>query len=70
MVPGGSKKTEIQIAAGAISVFLGWINVSLFLKRFSLFGIYIIMVKRVVLTVCKVYGGIMEQILDNAMFLG
>ncbi|XP_028391797.1 transient receptor potential cation channel subfamily A member 1-like [Dendronephthya gigantea] len=54
VVPGSSKKTEMQIEAGAISVFLGWINFSLFLKRFSLFGIYIIMAKRVFLTVCKV----------------
>ena len=54
VVPGGNTKTDVQIAAGAISVFLGWINFSLFLKRFSLFGIYIIMVKRVLITVCKV----------------
>jgi hypothetical protein len=54
VVPGGSTKADGQIAAGAIAVFLGWINFSLFLKRFSLFGIYIIMAKRVFLTVCKV----------------
>ena len=54
VVPGGNTKTDVQIAAGAISVFVGWINFSLFLKRFSLFGIYIIMAKRVFLTVCKV----------------
>ena len=53
-VPAGSTKTDVQIAAGGISVFLGWINFSLFLKRFSLFGIYIIMAKKVFLTVCKV----------------
>ena len=54
VVPGGSAKTDVQTAAGAISVFLGWINFSSFLKRFSLFGIYIIMARKVLLTVCKV----------------
>ena len=54
VVPGGSTKADGQIAAGAIAVFLGWINFSLFLQRFSLFGIYIIMAKKVILTVCKV----------------
>ncbi|XP_028391719.1 transient receptor potential cation channel subfamily A member 1-like isoform X3 [Dendronephthya gigantea] len=54
VVPGGSTKTKVQITAGVISVFLGWINFSFFLKRFSLFGIYIIMAKRVFRTVFKV----------------
>jgi hypothetical protein len=54
VLPGRSEKANEQIVAGAISIFLAWINFSLFLKRFSLFGIYIIMTKRVFLTVCKV----------------
>ncbi|XP_028391726.1 transient receptor potential cation channel subfamily A member 1 homolog isoform X2 [Dendronephthya gigantea] len=54
VVPGGSTKTKVQITAGVISVFLGWINFSFFLKRFSLFGIYVIMAKRVFRTVCQV----------------
>ena len=35
VAPGGSTKTNEQIAAGAISVFLAWINFSLFLKTTS-----------------------------------
>ena len=54
VVPQGETKRDIQIAAGAISMFLGWINFSLFLKGFTSLGIYIIMAKRVFLTVCKV----------------
>ena len=54
VVPATSTKGDLQIAAGVIAIFLGWINYSFFLKRFSLFGIYIIMAKRVFITVCKV----------------
>lgn len=54
VVPAGSTKAEIQIATGVIATFLAWINFSLFLKQFSLFGIYIIMAKRIFITVCKV----------------
>ena len=53
VVPG-ERKGNLQIALGAISVFFAWINFSLFLKRFSLFGIYIIMAQKVFRTVCKV----------------
>jgi hypothetical protein len=38
-------KTHVQIAAGAIAVFLAWVNFTLFLKMFSPLGIYIIMAK-------------------------
>ncbi|CAB3988863.1 transient receptor potential cation channel subfamily A member 1-like [Paramuricea clavata] len=54
VVPVGNTKADAQIACGATALFLGWINFSLFLKRFSLLGIYIIAAKRVFLTVCKV----------------
>ncbi|XP_028391899.1 transient receptor potential cation channel subfamily A member 1-like [Dendronephthya gigantea] len=53
-MPIGSTKSYGQVAAGAVSVFFAWINFSLIMKRFLLFGIYIIMAKRVFLTVCKV----------------
>ncbi|CAB4007929.1 Hypothetical predicted protein, partial [Paramuricea clavata] len=53
VLPGRSTKANAQIAAGAISIFLAWINFVLFLKRFSLFGIYILMTKRVFFTVCQ-----------------
>ena len=53
-VPGGSTKTNEQIAAGAISIFLSWMNFSLFLKAASSYGIYITMATRVFITVLRV----------------
>ena len=49
-----SGKRNGQIQAGAIGVFLAWINLIWFLKRFSGFGIYIIMAKKVFITLLKV----------------
>ncbi|XP_028392041.1 transient receptor potential cation channel subfamily A member 1-like [Dendronephthya gigantea] len=54
VAPGGSTKTSGQIAAGAISVFLAWINFSLFLKTTSGYGLYIIMAIKVFKTVSMV----------------
>ena len=48
-VPIWKKKTDVQWQAGAIGIFLAWIRFIWFT-----FGIYIIMVKRVFLTVLKV----------------
>ncbi|XP_028391903.1 transient receptor potential cation channel subfamily A member 1-like [Dendronephthya gigantea] len=54
VAPGESTKTSGQIAAGAISIFLAWINFSLFLKTISSYGIYIVMAIKVFETVCLV----------------
>ena len=48
------KKSNLQRQAGAIAIFLGWINFTWFLKRFSAYGIYIIMAKKVFVTFLKV----------------
>lgn len=53
-VPIWKKKTDVQWQAGAIGIFLAWIRFIWFMKIFATFGIYIIMVKRVFLTVLKV----------------
>ena len=50
----GDKKRNWQIAAGAFSVFFGWINFIWFLKRYSLLGIYVIMASKVFKSVLKV----------------
>ena len=47
-------KTHIQIGAGAIAVFLAWVNFTLFLRIFSPLGIYIIMAKKVLMSILKV----------------
>ena len=48
------EKSNLQWQAGAIAVFLGWINFIWFLKRFPAYGIYIIMVKKIFVTFLKV----------------
>ena len=48
------KKSNSQIAAGAITIMLGWVNFAWILKMFSLFGIYVIMANKVFTTICKV----------------
>ncbi|XP_028392138.1 transient receptor potential cation channel subfamily A member 1-like [Dendronephthya gigantea] len=54
VVPGGDKKNDGQIIAGAISIFLAWVNFSQFLKTLFNFGVYIFMAIRVFETVCMV----------------
>jgi hypothetical protein len=49
-----TEKTHVQIAAGAIAVFLAWVNFTLFLKMFPPLGIYIIMAKKVLTSMLKV----------------
>ena len=48
------KKSNMQLQAGAIAIFLGWINFTWFLKRFPTYGIYIIMTKKIFFTFIKV----------------
>lgn len=48
------KKSNMQQQAGAIAVFLAWINFTWFLKRFQTYGIYIIMVNKILITFVKV----------------
>ena len=48
------EKSNRQLQAGAIAIFLGWINFTWFLKRFPTYGIYIIMAKKVFVTFLKV----------------
>ena len=48
------KKNNMQLQAGAIAIFLGWINFTWFLKRFPTYGIYIIMTKKIFVTFIKV----------------
>ena len=54
VIQSGQQKSSFQIASGAIAIFLSWINFIWFMKSFSLFGIYIIMAKKVFLSICKV----------------
>ncbi|XP_028392143.1 transient receptor potential cation channel subfamily A member 1-like isoform X2 [Dendronephthya gigantea] len=54
VVPGGDKKTDGQIVAGAISIFLAWVNFSQFLRTLFNFGVYIFMAIKVFGTVCMV----------------
>jgi hypothetical protein len=49
-----SDKNHVQIGAGAIAVFLAWVNFTLFLQMFSPLGIYIIMAKKVFTSILKV----------------
>lgn len=48
------EKNNAQRQAGAIAIFLGWINFTWFLKRFQTYGIYIIMAKKIFVTFVKV----------------
>ena len=54
LIPPNGPKTDEQIQAGAIAVLLAWINFIWFFKRLSLFGIYIIMAKKVFMSLLKV----------------
>ena len=54
LVPPNKRKTDAQIQAGAIAVLLAWINFIWFFKRLSGFGIYIIMAKKMFITLLKV----------------
>ncbi|CAB3985438.1 Hypothetical predicted protein [Paramuricea clavata] len=54
VIQSGQQKDSFQIASGAIAVFFSWINFIWFMKSFSLFGIYVIMAKKVFLSICKV----------------
>jgi hypothetical protein len=58
-------KTHVQIAAGAIAVFLAWVNFTLFLKMFSPLGIYIIMAKKVLMSILKVVKRFILHIFIN-----
>ena len=49
-----SKKSECPWQAGAIAIFLAWINFIWFLKRIPAIGIYMIMVKKIFVTFLKV----------------
>ncbi|XP_028402640.1 transient receptor potential cation channel subfamily A member 1-like [Dendronephthya gigantea] len=48
------KKSDLQRLAGAIAIFLGWINFAWFLKLFPNYGIYIIMAKKIFITFFRV----------------
>ena len=48
------EKSDVQRQAGAIAIFLGWINFAWFLKLFPTYGIYIIMAKKIFITFLKV----------------
>ena len=54
LIPPNKQKTDQQIQAGAVAVLLAWINFIWFFKRLSLFGIYIIMAKKVFMSLLKV----------------
>ena len=54
LIPLTKDKTKAQTEAGAIAVLLAWINFVWFFKRLSLFGIYIIMAKKVFTSLLKV----------------
>ena len=54
LIPPNKQKTNEQIQAGAVAILLAWINFIWFFKRLSLFGIYIIMAKKVFMSLLKV----------------
>ena len=54
MFPVGDTLTVKQIAYGAVTVFLSWLNITQVLKLIPVLGVYIILVEKVFWSVAKV----------------
>ncbi|XP_028410681.1 transient receptor potential cation channel subfamily A member 1-like [Dendronephthya gigantea] len=67
LLPINEIKTKSQIEAGAISIFLAWINFIWFLKRLPIFGIYVVLTKKVFLSLIKVLPVVILFIVAFAM---
>ena len=54
LLPVNETKTKSQIEAGAIAIFIAWINFIWFLKRLPMFGIYVVLTNKVFMSLLKV----------------
>ena len=64
MFPVGDKLTVKQIACGAVTVFLSWLNIMQVLKLIPVLGVYIILVEKVFWSVAKVCTILLIEIYD------
>ena len=54
LLPVRETKSKLQIEAGAIAVFIAWMNFIWFLKRLPKFGIYVVLTYNVFMSSLKV----------------
>ena len=71
LLPVHKTKNKWQIEAGAIAVFIAWMNFIWFLKRLPRFGIYVVLIYKVFISLLKVIFFVSYRgCIKNVMKLG
>ena len=56
-IDGISVKTSLQWQACSVALLFAWINLVLYLRRFASYGIYVLMMRKICVTLIKVSKG-------------